>query len=103
MSSLAKAAEDVLKQGLVLLSELDAETYALVAPKPYNASLGQHYRHVLDHFLCTAWDTVRAIQRECCQSSGASSLSAPVTPSITTRLFDCSAMHWVSESCRSSV
>ncbi len=52
MSSLAKAAEDVLKQGLVLLSELDAETYALVAPKPYNASLGQHYRHVLDHFLC---------------------------------------------------
>ena len=23
-----------------------------MAPEPYSASIGQHYRHVLDHFLC---------------------------------------------------
>jgi hypothetical protein len=34
------------------LTQLDAESYAEVIPGPYNASIGQHYRHVLDHFLC---------------------------------------------------
>ena len=50
--SLVQAVEDVLQQGLSLLAELNDESFAVVAPAPYNASIGQHYRHVLDHFLC---------------------------------------------------
>ena len=50
--SLVNAAEDVLRQGLALLAELDDRTFAAVVPAPYSASIGQHYRHVLDHFLC---------------------------------------------------
>ena len=50
--SLVQAAEDVLQQGLALLADLNDETFAAVAPAPYNASIGQHDRHVLDHFLC---------------------------------------------------
>ena len=30
----------------------NGESFAAVAPEPYSASIGQHYRHVLDHFLC---------------------------------------------------
>ena len=52
MVSLARATEDVLRQGLALLLELNGESFAAVAPEPYGASIGQHYRHVLDHFLC---------------------------------------------------
>ena len=52
MVSLAQATEDVLRQGLALLFELNGESFAAVAPEPYSASIGQHYRHVLDHFLC---------------------------------------------------
>jgi hypothetical protein len=52
MISLARATEDVLRQGLALLFDLNGETFAALAPEPYNASIGQHYRHVLDHFLC---------------------------------------------------
>jgi hypothetical protein len=61
MSTLANAAEEVLKQGLVLLSQIDEETYALVAPEPYNASLGRHYRHVLDHFHCLEIGAARGV------------------------------------------
>ncbi|HSS97467.1 MAG TPA: DinB family protein, partial [Terriglobales bacterium] len=50
--SLAHAAEDVLQQGLALLTDLNDEIFAALAPSPYNASIGQHFRHVLDHFLC---------------------------------------------------
>jgi hypothetical protein len=52
MVALARATEDVLRQGLDLLSELEGDNFAALAPEPYNASIGQHYRHVLDHFLC---------------------------------------------------
>lgn len=52
MVSLARATEDVLRQGLALLFELNGESFAALAPDPYNASIGQHFRHVLDHFLC---------------------------------------------------
>ena len=50
--ALAQAAEDVLRQGLALLSHLDDAQFSAVAAAPYKASIGQHYRHVLDHFLC---------------------------------------------------
>ena len=52
MHPVAKAADEVLRQGLTLLAELDDETYGKFVGSPYRASLGQHYRHVLDHFLC---------------------------------------------------
>src|SRR5437867_13223222 len=44
------AAQDVLLQGLGLLFELGDRTYSRVAGTPFNASVGQHYRHVLEHF-----------------------------------------------------
>src|SRR6201981_1592615 len=43
------AAQDVLLQGLGLLFELRDRAYSHVAGTPFNASVGQHYRHVLDH------------------------------------------------------
>jgi hypothetical protein len=52
MHPVAKAAEEVLQQGLMLLAQVDDETYGRVVGSPYRASLGQHYRHVLDHFSC---------------------------------------------------
>src|SRR6266852_1941710 len=44
------AAQDVLLQGLGLLFELSDRTYSHTARTPFNASVGQHYRHVLEHF-----------------------------------------------------
>jgi uncharacterized damage-inducible protein DinB len=49
--ALVVAAQEVLQQGLVLL-ETSAEKYAIVAPAPFEASIGQHFRHVLEHFQC---------------------------------------------------
>jgi len=48
------ATQDVLEQGLALLDRLDPVVYALTAGDPFGASVGGHYRHVLDHFLCLA-------------------------------------------------
>jgi len=45
------AAQAVLQQGLCLLQEVD-EKYSTVAASPFEASIGQHYRHVLEHFQC---------------------------------------------------
>ena len=47
---LIAAAQDVLMQGLGLLFELSDRGYSHVAAVPFNASIGQHYRHVLEHF-----------------------------------------------------
>jgi hypothetical protein len=49
---LVRAVQEVLMQGLELLFALRDKTYACVVPSPYNASVGQHYRHVLEHFVC---------------------------------------------------
>ena len=49
---LKRAAEDVLLQGLWLLSEISPGGYARMMGAPYSASVGKHYRHVLDHFTC---------------------------------------------------
>ena len=46
------ASQDVLLQGLHLLFNLWDRTYARVVPAPYKASIGQHYRHILEHFQC---------------------------------------------------
>ena len=51
--SLIRAVEDVMTQGLEVLSLVaDDGTYRYVLPAPYSASVGQHYRHVIDHFTC---------------------------------------------------
>lgn len=56
--SLNLAVRDVLLQGSVFLDRVGDETYArpleAVDPGKPASSLGSHYRHVLDHFLCLA-------------------------------------------------
>ncbi len=47
---LIEAAQDVLMQGLGLLFELGDHSYSQAASAPFHASIGQHYRHVLEHF-----------------------------------------------------
>src|SRR5215469_11466022 len=47
---LIEAAQDVLLQGLGLLFELSDYNYSRSVAAPFNASVGQHYRHVLEHF-----------------------------------------------------
>ena len=47
---LVGAAQGVLLQGLGLLFELGDHTFSRAAGAPFNASIGQHYRHVLEHF-----------------------------------------------------
>ncbi len=56
--SLNTAVKDVLRQGCIFLERVGEETYARPMEGPDQgkpaASLGAHYRHVLDHFLCLA-------------------------------------------------
>ncbi|HUL34435.1 MAG TPA: hypothetical protein VL128_11165 [Candidatus Eisenbacteria bacterium] len=52
LPELVAAAGEVLQQGLNLLSRLDDEKYSRIARDPFNASVGGHYRHVLEHFQC---------------------------------------------------
>jgi hypothetical protein len=51
-ASLISAVEDVLLQGCSLLEAAAREVYTRKEDGPYGASIGAHYRHVLDHFLC---------------------------------------------------
>jgi hypothetical protein len=48
--ALVEAAQDLLLQGLRLLFELGDQTLSRSAGAPFHASIGQHYRHVLEHF-----------------------------------------------------
>jgi hypothetical protein len=41
---------ETLKQGETLLAEISDETYTREVPIAFNASIGGHYRHCLDHF-----------------------------------------------------
>jgi hypothetical protein len=49
---LVVASQEVLIQGLGLLFNIWDKTYSRVAEPPYSASIGGHYRHVLEHFQC---------------------------------------------------
>jgi hypothetical protein len=51
-SSLLPVVEDVLLQGRALLGAVDAGTYIWKDLKGCGASIGMHYRHVLEHFQC---------------------------------------------------
>ena len=56
--SLNNAVTNVLQQGSIFLDRVGDETYARPLEGPAEgepgSSLGAHYRHVLDHFLCLA-------------------------------------------------
>ncbi len=41
---------ETLQQGETLLTEISDETYTRKVPLAFNASIGGHYRHCLDHF-----------------------------------------------------
>ena len=41
---------ETLRQGETLLSEISDESYTQKVPIAFNASIGGHYRHCLDHF-----------------------------------------------------
>jgi hypothetical protein len=47
---LVTAVTELLEQGENLLLQLDAETYRQPVALAFNASMGGHYRHFLDHF-----------------------------------------------------
>jgi hypothetical protein len=50
--SLNIAVKDVLDQGCAFLDLVSDEVYTRRLEGTFAASLGAHYRHVLDHFLC---------------------------------------------------
>ena len=41
---------EILRQGETLLAEISDESYTLKVPLAFNATIGGHYRHCLDHF-----------------------------------------------------
>jgi hypothetical protein len=51
-SRVVKAAMELLIQGESLLTGIDMASYARRVPMVFNASIGGHYRHCLDHFSC---------------------------------------------------
>src|SRR6266446_6858946 len=53
-ASLNIAVKDVLDQGRTFLDRVSDQVYARRLEGEFTASLGAHYRHVLDHFLCLA-------------------------------------------------
>jgi hypothetical protein len=51
-NQLLRAAQETLLQGLELLGAAAAPKYKRVLGPPFEASIGQHYRHVLEHYDC---------------------------------------------------
>jgi hypothetical protein len=49
---LVVASQDVLLQALGLLFNIWDATYSRMVAAPYSASIGGHYRHILEHFQC---------------------------------------------------
>ncbi len=51
-SSLINSVEEVLGQGCILLDGITYELYAHDAASKASGTIGAHYRHVLEHFVC---------------------------------------------------
>jgi uncharacterized damage-inducible protein DinB len=49
-AELIHAVVEALRQGEMLLAEISDEAYARKVPVAFNATIGGHYRHCLDHF-----------------------------------------------------
>ncbi len=47
---LIQAVIETLQQGETLLADISDVTYTCKVPGAFNASIGGHYRHCLDHF-----------------------------------------------------
>ncbi len=47
---LVQAVIEILQQGEILLADINDEAYTSKVPVAFNASIGGHYRHCLDHF-----------------------------------------------------
>ena len=50
VSALIDSALEILAQGEMLLGEIENDNYTRKLPVAFNASVGGHYRHCLDHF-----------------------------------------------------
>ena len=50
--SLTHSIEEVLRQGLVLLEGTEEKTYTSALAGVASGTVGAHYRHVLEHFVC---------------------------------------------------
>ncbi len=50
--ALVAAGIEILAQAEELIGKADAEQYAKIVNPPFSASMGQHYRHVIEHFSC---------------------------------------------------
>ena len=50
LQEILESAIETLSQGEVLLSEIADEAYTRKVSVAFNASIGEHYRHCLDHF-----------------------------------------------------
>ena len=48
--ALIQAVIETLQQGETLLTEISDENYSCQVPVAFNAAIGGHYRHCLDHF-----------------------------------------------------
>jgi hypothetical protein len=51
-ASLTNSAEEVLRQGCALLDSISEHSYVQPLPGSASGSIGAHYRHVLEHFVC---------------------------------------------------
>ncbi len=51
-SEIVEDALDIVQQGLSLLVDLNDRSYSKAQAAPFHASVGQHYRHVMEHFQC---------------------------------------------------
>lgn len=49
-NSLVQSVLEILDQGEMLLTEIGDDAYTRRLPAAFNASIGGHYRHCLDHF-----------------------------------------------------
>ena len=52
MNHVIVGAIEVLQQGRAMISAITPEQYQQPMRKPFPASVGQHYRHILEHFVC---------------------------------------------------
>jgi hypothetical protein len=53
-NALTAAVAEILRQGLALLDAIGDEAYTWRSSGPFDASVGEHYRHVLEHFITLA-------------------------------------------------
>ncbi|GMQ81247.1 MAG: hypothetical protein BMS9Abin05_0678 [Rhodothermia bacterium] len=51
-SNLVQYNIDCLRQGISLIQRLTQPSFSLVDPPVYESSIGEHLRHIVEHYLC---------------------------------------------------